>query len=207
MAERRTPRGAGRVTGRGEGRARGRGPAARPQARTARPRAGRPGPAPRQPRLPRRPRLTGRAAVLVLVLGVLAVSYASSMRAFLDQRERIGELKSAIAEREEAIDDLEREKRRWQDPAFVKTQARQRFGYLMPGETGYQVIDEAGEPLAPSSELSDPDEVMPEPVPTAWWETAWGSVQLAGRPPRRQPRPASRIDAPQEPAGELGGER
>ncbi|MBA3781421.1 MAG: septum formation initiator family protein, partial [Nocardioides sp.] len=61
----------------------------------------------------RRPRLTGRAAVLVLVLAVLVVSYASSMRAYLQQREHISDLKSAIAERETSINELEREKRRW----------------------------------------------------------------------------------------------
>ena len=37
----------------------------------------------------RRPRLTGRAAILVLVLAVLTVSYASSLRAYLQQREHI----------------------------------------------------------------------------------------------------------------------
>ena len=42
----------------------------------------------------RRPRLTGRAAILVLVLAVLAVSYASSLRAYLQQRVHIVELKA-----------------------------------------------------------------------------------------------------------------
>src|SRR4051812_49469584 len=45
----------------------------------------------------RRPRFTGRAAVLVLVLAVLAISYASSMRAYLQQRGQIGDLKDQIA--------------------------------------------------------------------------------------------------------------
>ena len=45
----------------------------------------------------RRPRFTGRAAVLVLVLAVLTVSYASSLRAYLQQRSHIGDLKQQIA--------------------------------------------------------------------------------------------------------------
>ena len=36
---------------------------------------------------------------------------------------------------------LEREKRRWADDEYVKAQARERFGWVMPGETSYQVID------------------------------------------------------------------
>lgn len=205
MAQGRTP--GGRPSGPG------RRPGSRPDSRATRaPRSRPPAVRERSARvtqgaaaLARRPRLTGRAAVLVLVLGLLAVSYASSMRAFLDQRERIGDLKVAIAERQSDIDRLEREKRRWRDAEFVQSQARQRFGYLEPGETGYQVIDEDGEPLAPSSALSDPDEVVPEPVPTAWWESAWRSVELAGDPPRVQ-TPATRLDAPVEDRGE-GGER
>lgn len=131
--------------------------------------------------------------MLVLVLAVLTVSYASSMRAYLQQRQHIGELKTAIAERETSINALEREKQRWQDPAYLKAQARARFGYLMPGETGFQVLDENGEPLESQASLSDPDEVI-KTVPTAWWSEAWASVELAGNPPPPQERPATEID-------------
>jgi cell division protein FtsB len=143
----------------------------------------------RQPR----PRLTGRAAILLLLVAVLAVSYASSMRAYLHQRGRIDLLKEQIAAREAAIDTLEREKQRWEDPAFVRTQARLRFGYLMPGETGFLVLDEDGEPLGADTSLADPD-AGPRVVPTAWWTTAWGSMELAGRPPAPEDaRPAEEI--------------
>ena len=95
---------------------------------------------------PRRSRLTGRAAILVLVVSVLAVSYASSMRAYLQQRDQIGDLKDQIALRQANISDLEREKRRWDDPAYVRQQARE-LNFVMPGETAYVVLDENGEPL------------------------------------------------------------
>jgi cell division protein FtsB len=140
----------------------------------------------------RRPRLTGRAAILVLVLAVLTVSYASSLRAYLQQRAHITDLKSQIALRQASISDLEREKRRWEDPAYVRQQARE-LNYVMPGETSYVVLDENGEPLDRSSELTDPATVARKP-PTAWWSTAWQSVELAGDPPEPEPPPASRID-------------
>ena len=41
--------------------------------------------------LPARPRFTGRAAILVLVVALLMMSYASSMRAYLDQRRHLAE--------------------------------------------------------------------------------------------------------------------
>ena len=144
----------------------------------------------------RRPRLTGRSLVLVLVLAVLAVSYASSLKAYLQQRAHIADLKAQIAERSDDIDALEREKRRWDDEAYVRAQARDRFGYLMPGETAYVVLDEDGKPLETRSELHDPSQVLREP-PTAWWQDAWSSVELAGNPPKeRGLAPASELGAP-----------
>lgn len=146
----------------------------------------------------RRPRFTGRAAILVLVVAVLTVSYASSMRAYLQQRAHIADLKEQIAARESNIDELEREKRRWHDPAYVQARARERFGYLMPGETAYVVLDADGKPLEPETELPTPSEAL-RPAPEAWWDSAWESVELAGNPPRHAPPPATDIDAPQVP--------
>ena len=143
----------------------------------------------------RRPRFTGRAAVLLLVVAVLAVSYASSLKAYLQQRAHIEDLKSQIERTSASIDDLEREKRRWNDDAYVRAQARERFGYVMPGETSYVVLDEHGEPIESRARLHDPDELLAEP-PTAWWEDAWESVELAGDPPRDEPPPATDLDSP-----------
>ncbi|MDT0186557.1 septum formation initiator family protein [Microbacterium sp. ARD31] len=145
----------------------------------------------------RRPRLTGRAAVLVLVLAVLTVSYASSLRAYLQQRSHIGELKATIAEREANIEDLEREKKRWDDPAYVKAQARARFGYLMPGESGFEVIGPDGKPLEAQATLNDPSDVI-KTVPKAWWSAAWESMELAGNPPPPDEQPADLIDGTQQ---------
>ncbi|WP_114424234.1 FtsB family cell division protein [Nocardioides houyundeii] len=141
----------------------------------------------------RRPRFTGRAGVLLLVLAVLTVSYASSLRAYLDQRALIGDLQESIARREVSIAELEREKGRWDDPAFVRAQARERFGYVMPGQTGFQVLDADGKPLDGRDGLDDPDDVLTT-TPTPWWSDAWDSVELAGNPPPAQPRAPKSIN-------------
>jgi cell division protein FtsB len=135
-----------------------------------------------------RPRLTGRAAVLVLVVAVLTVSFASSLKAYLQQRDHIQALKEQIAQSESDINALEREKARWRDPAYVQSQARARFGYLMPGETSYVVLGADGKPLESQTELQPKREVIVK-EPTAWWETAWDSVKLAGDPPAPEDKP------------------
>jgi len=158
----------------------------------------RPGAATPAPAARTRARPTGRLAIVVLVLAVLAVSYASSLRAFLQQRSEMQALQSEIAERQDHIDDLAREKRRWEDEAFVDAQARERLGYVMPGETAYVALDADGEPLEEGPTLSDPATVDPE-EPEAWWTPVWGSVELAGDPPRAgDPIPLTRIDGSEE---------
>ena len=96
----------------------------------------------------------------MLVLAVLTVQHASSMRAYLQQRTQISGLKDQIALRQANIGDLEREMRRWDDPAYVRQQARE-LNYVMPGETAYVVLDENGEQLDGETSLTDPTTVAP----------------------------------------------
>ena len=126
---------------------------------------------------------------------MLTVSYASSLRAYLQQRGQIAELKSQIASTSASIDELEREKRRWKDPAFLEQQARERFNFVMPGETAYQVIDNDGRPLDASEQLHDPSTIV-KTEPTAWYSDVWKTVELAGNPPKQQAPPASTLDQP-----------
>jgi cell division protein FtsB len=140
-----------------------------------------------------RSRLTGRAAILVMVLAVLAVSYASSLRAYLEQRSHIVDVKEQIAERQASIEQLQKEKERWQDPAYVSAQARERFGYVKPGETPFVVLED-GKPLESQSELTDPDTIAPQEK-RAWYDDTWDSMKLAGNPPTKAPPvPLHQID-------------
>jgi hypothetical protein len=135
----------------------------------------------------------------VLVLAVLTVSYASSLRAYLQQRAHIAELNAQIADTGNDIEALEREKRRWDDDAYVAMQARQRLNYVFVGEESYIVLDDDGTPIDSTETLSDPGSTGDD-IPTAWWSTAWGSVEAAGHPRATQDErtPAGTIKAPSE---------
>ena len=130
----------------------------------------------------------------MLVLAVLAVSYASSMRAYLEQKQHLQELRESIADSRKNIAALQREKRRWRDPAFVEAQATQRLSWVMPGEISFHVIGEDGRPLDHEDTLSDPDAIDVENEP-AWWETAWQTMEAAGNP-EDVPNPVEEIDPP-----------
>jgi hypothetical protein len=135
--------------------------------------------------------------VLVLVLAALMVSYASSLRAYLEQRHHISELHANIAQSERDIAALHREKQRWKDPAYVISQARERFAFGFPGEIGYQVLDADGRPLDHQDSLSAP-RALEDPDPE-WWQTTLTSIAAADHPPRES-APAAKITAPQAPS-------
>jgi cell division protein FtsB len=149
-----------------------------------------------------RPRFTNRMAILVVVIAVLTISYASSMRAYLQQRSHINDLRSQIASSEHDIKALQREKRRWADDEYVKAQARERFGWVMPGETSYQVLDHKGQPLAHGDELTDPSSVA-RTVPDPWWGKVYGTLEVADHP-KKAPTPATTITPSATPTPDAG---
>ena len=130
--------------------------------------------------------------MLVLVLAGLVVSYASSFRAYLDQRHHVEQLQTSIARSEAEITALQREKQRWEDPAYVVAQARARFAFGFPGEIGFQVLDEDGKPLDHEDSLSDPTREVEDPE---WWQQTVSSLEAAGEPPEEK-RPATKITVP-----------
>ena len=129
------------------------------------------------------PRFTGRAIVLLSVVVLLVGSYTSALHAWWDQRSEITAKRVEIVERREAIRELENTKRRYDDPAYIQQQARERFGWVMPGEVGYRVIGVDGQI---QGELSAPTD-LPEPTVTRWYNVLWGSVEAAGREPDATP--------------------
>ena len=119
------------------------------------------------------------------------------MKAYLQQRQHITALKAQIVQSESDIDTLEREKSRWHDPAYVQSQARARFGYLMPGETSYVVLGADGKPLE-SQTVAARQEGRHRQAADGLVDTAWQSVLLAGDPPAPEdkPDPLAKIGPP-----------
>ncbi|WP_304944823.1 septum formation initiator family protein [Streptacidiphilus sp. ASG 303] len=135
-----------------------------------------------------RPRFTGRAAVLALVLCSLVAILAYPTRQFIAQRADIAARRAAAAQARERVDELRREKARWQDPAYVRAQARARLHYALPGETPYVSVDPdaggtAGAGEDPGGAASSRGAARPP-----WYTGVWDSVDAADHPDRPAPR-------------------
>lgn len=129
--------------------------------------------------------ITTRTLVLSAVILLVFVLLVPTAREYAKQTAQLDALHAELAAAQEQKAQGEADLERWQDPAYVKAQARERLGYVMPGERAYRVID-------PSDAV--PDGVSPltgqavhpgvvQGVPGdqgAWYEKAWTSVEVAG---------------------------
>ncbi|GAA3640219.1 hypothetical protein GCM10022236_48540 [Microlunatus ginsengisoli] len=133
------------------------------------------------PRVPRA-NLTGRAIALAVVILVLVISYASSLRVYFAQAHEIAATKVEIAQRQQAIEDLQAERARWDNPDYVRAQARERLGWVVPGEIGYRVVDANGNPVGGGEEIEGGSSGVAPPSKTAWWTKLEQSVKSADQP-------------------------
>jgi len=180
--------------GRGKPRSRRRPVAARTPA--APPRAPESEPTPQDPGRRRwRTDFTARALALCVVLLVLVISYATSLRIYVAQSRDIAETEVAIAERQTRIAQLEDELGQWQSDDYVRIQARARLGWVEPGETGFTVVDGDGKPVGGGEDITEPT-ASEAPPSSAWWTKLWGSVAVADRRPAPPPTPRPRASQP-----------
>ncbi|MGH3737455.1 MAG: FtsB family cell division protein, partial [Micromonosporaceae bacterium] len=117
-------------------------------------------------------RFTGRAAILALVLSALVLAYAYPVRTYLTQRAEIERLTGAQDAQEKRIAELERDLKKWDDPEYVRAQARSRLHYIRPDEVPYVVID-SGKGAADKAAAGK------RGAGGAWHERMWGSLAAA----------------------------
>ena len=129
------------------------------------------------PRTSRAATATWRLVVLLAVIAGIGLVLANSLRVYFAQSAEIAAVRAEIAAEQERIAEMQDQVARWEDPEYVRSVARVRLGWVMPGEIGYRVIDADGNPL----EGATMDELAPE-LQGEWYEKMWTSVRLADSP-------------------------
>ncbi|GAB2703490.1 FtsB family cell division protein [Kitasatospora kifunensis] len=133
------------------------------------------------PGLAGRPRFTSRATVLVLVLCSLVAILAYPTRQFMNQRAQINDQRVKAEQARQQVEQLTTQWARWQDPMFVKAQARERLHYALPGETPFVSVDPtpSATPTQPSGGGSAQAAAK---AAKPWYATVWDSVDAAAAP-------------------------
>lgn len=130
-----------------------------------------------------------RAAILAAVTCVLTLTIAGPVRTYFAQRTEMKQLTASEAELRRQIAELEQQKAKLADPAYIAAQARERLGFVMPGETPYQVQlpPTATGPAGPSVETPTAPTVGP------WYTSLWHTI--ADAPHSSPPPPAAPVPA------------
>ncbi|HSS23132.1 MAG TPA: septum formation initiator family protein [Mycobacterium sp.] len=134
-----------------------------------------------------------RAAVLAAVVCVLTLTIAGPVRTYFAQRTEMNQLAASEAALRRQIADLEQKKVKLGDPAYIAAQARERLGFVMPGDIPFQVQLPATAAVAPQPGSDTAKPASSDPWYTSLWHTIADAPHL---PPANVPPPSS---APGEP--------
>ncbi|MGW0182025.1 FtsB family cell division protein [Nocardia sp. NPDC003345] len=129
----------------------------------------------------------GKAIILAMVICALAMTLAVPMRTYFTQRAEADQL---AAERRVLADDIARLKDRraqQEDPAYIRSEARDRLRLVMPGETPYIVQVPGIEAPAVTGPAA------PERAPDPWFTDLWRSIS---EPPPNPEPPAPQPEGP-----------
>jgi cell division protein FtsB len=120
-----------------------------------------------------------RAAILAAVICVLTLTIAGPVRTYFAQRTEMKQLQVAQAQLRSQITDLEQQKVKLGDPVYIAAQARERLGFVMPGEIPYQVqLPATGGPEAlPGTNAAAPPSGQP------WYTSLWHTIADAPHGP------------------------
>lgn len=118
---------------------------------------------------------SGRLLAFAVVMIAITVMLAPTVKVFLEKRSEISALEAEIAAKEAEQEDLNKQLSRWQDPNYVKQQARDRINMVMPGETGYWVF--GGEDAAGTPGGRTGSGTSENPANLPWVDALWESIR------------------------------
>jgi cell division protein FtsB len=135
-----------------------------------------------------------RAAVLAAVICVLTLTIAGPVRTYFAQRTEMSQLTATEAALRRQITDLEQKKVKLGDPAYIAAQARERLGFVKPGDIPFQVQlpSAPGAVAAPGGDTAKPANSDP------WYTSLWHTI---ADQPHLPPANVAPPPPPAEPAG------
>jgi cell division protein FtsB len=114
-----------------------------------------------------------RAAILAAVVCVLTLTIAGPVRTYFAQRTEMKQLGASEDALRAQIKVLEQQKAKLADPVFIAAQARERLGFVMPGDTPYQVQLPPGA-VGPMDQPGSSSQKRPSNEP--WYTSLWRTI-------------------------------
>ena len=121
---------------------------------------------------------SGRTFAIAAIFFALALFLAPPIKNYFTQRAQISALESQLASDYSALDAARKELMLWQDPNYIKSQARERLHFVMPGERQY-IVTGGDESEDSTNNGISVVENLPEGQP--WFTRMIASVTEAGK--------------------------
>lgn len=112
---------------------------------------------------------------LALVLFILSWTIAPPTQRYFSQRAQINAIKAQVASNNQALADAAHQLQLWKDPEYIKTQARERLHFVLPGERQYIVTDGTDTPVVPTTAVASD---LPSGIP--WYNRLVASITQVG---------------------------
>jgi cell division protein FtsB len=119
--------------------------------------------------------VTSRFVALSVVFFIIALTIAPPMQRYFSQRAQISAVEAQIGASKERLQNAEAELARWRDPAYVKSQARNRLHFVLPGERQYIVVGAKSQSQSTADEQNSVADQLPDHAP--WYERLISSIQ------------------------------
>ena len=123
-------------------------------------------------------RLSGFMVIMLGLVVLAAFVLVPTIGTYLDQRQQIVSLQQAVELGHDEVAELEAQRDRFSDPAYITTQARERLYYVRPGEVVYLVDNDLPTALAPQEQGAVSADV--EATSTDWMSQLVRSVTESG---------------------------
>ncbi|MDD7384040.1 MAG: septum formation initiator family protein [Actinomycetaceae bacterium] len=125
--------------------------------------------------------LSVRVLIILAVLIVAVVMVIPSFRSYMNAQRGLAEANAQLADVQAENQQLSDALKLWNDDEFVRAQARERLGYVMPGQTLYVVFDGQDMTAAQRQEQAVRQAQAQRRAVTPWFMTLKDSLELAGR--------------------------
>ena len=119
-------------------------------------------------------RLTGRAALLAVVICAIALSLAYPVREYIAQRQQIDQLLAEQQTMSAQVKALSEQSTQLSQTWYIEQEARDELHMCFPQEQCYEVI--SGQPARAA-------QARPQTVADPWYAKLWHSVQQADAQP------------------------
>ena len=133
--------------------------------------------------------------ILIAVILIVLVAIAVPLRNYYEGRGEIARAQASIQALEAQKRQLESDIARYQDPEYIRQEARRRLGVLEEGETAWRIID---------PRMTQAPNITTDQIPDTrpWQEVLWDSLREVEAPEAEEARVPEEAPAPAPPVAD-----